>query len=116
MHIHLTGGVKNKYIGLIDPERKKESVKAYYDQNRELILASKQAQYQANPKEKKSYEVGVYLLGAISKFIRAQGNGISFACVLASRLRFTMLFASPPPPPPPHVSSVRYAIWPMACW
>ena len=77
------------------------SVKAYYDQNRELILASKQAQYQANPKEKKSYEVGVYLLGAISKFIRAQGNGISFACVLASRLRFTMLFAFPPPPPPP---------------
>ena len=35
-----------------------DSVKAYYDQNRELILAS--AQYQANPKEKKFYEVGVY--------------------------------------------------------
>ena len=79
--------------GLIRNVRR--SVKAYYDQNRELILASKQAQYQANPKEKKSYEVGVYLLGAV--FIRAQGNGISFACVLASRLRFTMLFASPPP-------------------
>ena len=45
-----------------------DSVKAYYgvyDQNRELILASKQAQYQAVPKEKKSYEVGVYRLGAI---------------------------------------------------
>ena len=49
----------------LDPERKKDSVKAYYDQNRELILASKQAQYQANPKEKKSYELGVYRLGAI---------------------------------------------------
>ena len=42
-------------------------MKAYYDQNREPILASKQAQYQANPKEKKSYEVGVYHLGAISE-------------------------------------------------
>ena len=42
-----------------------DSVKAYCDQNRELNLASKQAQYQANPKEKKSYEVGVYRLGAI---------------------------------------------------
>ena len=90
---------RRRNTGLIRNVRR--SVKAYYDQNRELILASKQAQYQANPKEKKSYEVGVYLLGAISKFIRAQGNGISFACVLASRLRFTMLFASPPPPPPP---------------
>ena len=29
------------------------SVKAYYDQNRELILASKQAQNQANPKAKR---------------------------------------------------------------
>ena len=86
---------RRRNTGLIRNVRR--SVKAYYDQNRELILASKQAQYQANPKEKKSYEVGVYLLGAISKFIRAQGNGISFACVLASRLRFTMLFASPPP-------------------
>ena len=47
----------------LDPERKKDSVKAFYDQNREL---SKQAQYHANPKEKKSYEVGyLYLLGAI---------------------------------------------------
>ena len=72
---------RRRNTGLIRNVRR--SVKAYYDQNRELILASKQAQYQANPKEKKSYEVGVYLLGAISKFIRAQGNGISFACVLA---------------------------------
>ena len=30
-----------------DFESKKDSTKAYYDQNRELILASKQAQYQA---------------------------------------------------------------------
>ena len=37
----------------LDPERKKESVKAYYDQNRELIFASKQDQYQANPKAKR---------------------------------------------------------------
>ena len=37
----------------LDPESKKESVKAYYDQNRELILASKQAQKQANPKAKR---------------------------------------------------------------
>ena len=37
----------------LDPERKKDSVKAYYDQNRELILASKQDQYQANPKAKR---------------------------------------------------------------
>ena len=49
-------------------------------------------------KRMKQREVGVYRLGAISKFIRAQGNGISFACVLASRLRFTMLSVSPPPP------------------
>ena len=47
-----------------DFESKEDSTKAYYDQHRELILASKQAQYQANPKEKKSYEVGVYRLGA----------------------------------------------------
>ena len=31
----------------LDQESKKDSVKAYYDQNRELILASKQDQYQA---------------------------------------------------------------------
>ena len=31
----------------------KESAKAHYDQNRELILASKQAQYQANQKAKR---------------------------------------------------------------
>ena len=51
-------------------------MKAYYDQNRELILASKQDQYQANPKakrdisirivkqlqEKKYYEVGVFAM------------------------------------------------------
>jgi ABC-type Zn2+ transport system substrate-binding protein/surface adhesin len=37
----------------LDPESKKESAKAYYDQNRELILASKQDQYQANPKAKR---------------------------------------------------------------
>ena len=49
----------------LDPESKKESakaqywldtqdsMKAYYDQNRELILASKQDQYQANPKAKR---------------------------------------------------------------
>ena len=37
----------------LDPESKKDSVKAYYDQNRELILASKQNQYQANPKAKR---------------------------------------------------------------
>ena len=36
----------------LDPESKKESVKAYYNQNRELILASKQARNQANPKAK----------------------------------------------------------------
>ena len=47
-----------------------DSVKAYYDQNRELNLASKQAQYQAKPKEKKSYEVGVYHY-LWSKFIHA---------------------------------------------
>ena len=87
-------------------------MKSYYDQNRELILASKQAQYQANPKEKISYEVGVYLLGAISKFIRAQGNGISFACVLASRLRFTMLFASPPLPPMKAQYAMQSGRWP----
>ena len=48
---------RRRNTGLIRNVRR--SVKAYYDQNRELILASKQAQYQANPKEKKSYEVGV---------------------------------------------------------
>ena len=37
----------------LDPESKKDSMKAYYDQNRELILASKQDQYQANPKAKR---------------------------------------------------------------
>ena len=37
----------------LDPESKKDSVKAYYDQNREQILASKQDQYQANPKAKR---------------------------------------------------------------
>ena len=37
----------------LDPESKKESMKAHYDQNRELILASKQAQKQANPKAKR---------------------------------------------------------------
>ena len=37
----------------LDPESKKDSVKACYDQNRELILASKQDQYQANPKAKR---------------------------------------------------------------
>ena len=36
----------------LDPESK-DSVKAYYDQNRELILASKQDQYQAIPKAKR---------------------------------------------------------------
>ena len=36
-----------------DPESKKDSVKAYYDQNREMILAFKQDQYQANPKAKR---------------------------------------------------------------
>ena len=87
---------RRRNTGLIRNVRR--SVKAYYDQNRELILASKQAQYQANPKEKKSYEVGVYLLGAISKFIRAQGNGISFACVLAI---YNVICIPPPPPPPP---------------
>ena len=52
-------------------------------------------------KRKKQREVGVYGLGAISKFIRAQGNGISLINLrvfFASRLRFTMLFVSPPPP------------------
>ena len=37
----------------LDQESKKDSVKAYYDQNREPILASKEAQYQANPKAKR---------------------------------------------------------------
>ena len=40
---------RSRNTGLIRNVRR--SVKAYYDQNRELILASKQAQYQANPKE-----------------------------------------------------------------
>ena len=43
--------VKAQYC--LDLESKKDSVKAYYDQNRELILASKQDQYQANPKAKR---------------------------------------------------------------
>ena len=37
----------------LDPESMKESAKAHYDQNRELIFASKQAQYQANQKAKR---------------------------------------------------------------
>ena len=37
----------------LDPESNKESMKAYYDHNRELILASKQARNQANPKAKR---------------------------------------------------------------
>ena len=43
----------------LDPERKKDSVKAYYDQNRELILASKQDQYQANPKAKRDISIRI---------------------------------------------------------
>ena len=38
----------------LDPESMKDSAMAYYDQNRELILASKQDQYQANPKAKRN--------------------------------------------------------------
>ena len=37
----------------LDPESMKDSAKAYYNQNRELILASKQDQYQANPNAKR---------------------------------------------------------------
>ena len=33
----------------------KDSAKAHYNQNRELILASKQALYQANPKAKRVF-------------------------------------------------------------
>ena len=40
---------RNRYKA--NSESKKDSMKAYYDQNRELILASKQDQYQANPKK-----------------------------------------------------------------
>ena len=60
-----------------DPESKKESAKACYDQISRTNLAFKQDQYQANQKvkrdisrinmqleEKKSYEVGVNCLGA----------------------------------------------------
>ena len=81
----------------LDPERKKESMKAHYDQNRELILASKQAQNQESylkekkqPQEKKSYEVGVfacnvlYRLGTICPtFIHAQGTGILCALFIS---------------------------------
>ena len=42
---------RNRYKA--NSESKKDSMKAYYDQNRELILASKQDQYQANPKAKR---------------------------------------------------------------
>ena len=85
----------------LDPERKKEREGLLRSKSRtDFSLQTSSISGKSKGLEKKSYEVGVYLLGAISKFIRAQGNGISFACVLASRLRFTMLFASPPPPPP----------------
>ena len=50
-----------------DPESKKDSMKAYYDQNRELILASKQeanqkAKRDKQTQEKKSYAVGVFAM------------------------------------------------------
>ena len=82
----------------LDPERKKDSVKAYYDQNQELILASKQDQYQANPtakrdisirinscqlQEKKYYEVGVFaMFGCNMHVLHAWDRCIvSCACV-----------------------------------
>ena len=43
----------------LDPESKRDSAKAYYDQNRELILASKQDQYQANPKAKRDISIRI---------------------------------------------------------
>ena len=70
-------------------ESKKDSVKAYYDQNRELILVFKQAQYQANPKAKsylrdkqpKFYEVGVLAMYTVwvqlicPSFVQGGGGG-----------------------------------------
>ena len=79
-------------------------MKAYYDQNRELILlfSLQTSSISGKSKGKEIIRGRSIPFGCnMSMIIRAQGNGISFACVLASRLRVTMLFASPPPPPPP---------------
>ena len=101
----------------LDPERKKDSVKAYYDQNRELHDFSLQTSLISGKSKGKEILRGRSIpFGCnrpMSKFIHAQGNGISFACVFASQC---YLHPPPPPPPPLHVSSVRYASWPMACW
>ena len=84
-----------------------DSVKAYCNQNRELNLASKQAQYQANPKEKKSYEVGVYRLGAIcpSLFTR-KGTVYPLRVFLQSSASYNVICTPPPPPPPPQLSTL----------
>ena len=49
-------------------------------------------------------------------YSRARERYILCECSCKSSAIYNVICISPPPPPPPHVSSVRYAIWPMACW
>ena len=51
----------------------------------------------------------------IQVYSRARKRYILCVCSGKSSAIYNVI-CIPPPPPPPHVSSVRYAIWPMACW
>ena len=104
---------RRRNTGLIRNVRR--SVKAYYDQNRtDFSLQTSSISGKSKGKEilrGRSIPFGCN----IQVYSRARERYILCVCSCKSSAIYNVI-CIPPPPPPPHVSSVRYAIWPMACW
>ena len=111
---------RRRNTGLIDPERNKEREGLLRSKFRtDFSLQTSSISGKSKRKEilrGRNIPFGCNMI--IQVYSRARKRYILCVCSCESSAIYNVICIPPPPPPPPcpHVSSVRYASWPMACW